>query len=328
MKQRGLDLPFMQYTHTCLNEGDTADIVAKCRALSSPERVKIVRMLHSNSMTVTEVAKALYMSVSTATFHLHILRDAGLIDIVLMPGKRGHVQLCQLYFSSLFITALPNERTAADTIVTQEIPVGLYTGAGMEFIAGFCTADEQIMFDDDNYFTPRRAEAQLLWASGGFVEYTVSNTRKSERLTRLSLSLEICSETLNYQLGWKSDITFWLNGRELCTVTSPSDFGGRRGKLNPSWWQDTATQYGELKEITVTETGCFLGGIPCGGDHSPVIADFDGTDTFVFRIGNKPDARYKGGFNIFGRGFGDHLQDIRVEAEYEETHKKASKVSS
>lgn len=322
MIERERELRFMQYTHSCFSEEDTAAIVAKCRALSSPERVKIIRMLRRSSMTVTEVAKALYMSVSTATFHLHILRDAGLIDIVLMPGKRGHVQLCQLRFSSLFISALPNERPADDTVVTQEIPVGLYTGAGMEFVAGFCTPDEQIMFDDGNYFTPRRAEAQLLWASGGFVEYTVSNTRKEERLTRLSVSLEICSETLNYQLGWKSDITFWLNGRELCTFTSPSDFGGRRGKLNPSWWQDTATQFGELKEITVTEAGCFLGGIPCGGEHSPTVSDFNGADTFVFRIGNKPDARYKGGFNIFGRGFGDHLQDIRVEAEYETARKE------
>ncbi len=93
---RGTDLPFMQYSHSCLCEEDTEAIVAKCRALSSPDRVRIVRMLHNKSMTVTEIAKALYMSVSTATFHLRILRDAGLIDIVLMPGKRGHVQLCQI----------------------------------------------------------------------------------------------------------------------------------------------------------------------------------------------------------------------------------------
>ncbi|MBQ9151247.1 MAG: ArsR family transcriptional regulator [Clostridia bacterium] len=317
MQQRGIDLPFMQYRHSCLCEEDTETMVARCRALSSVERVKIIRMLHQNSMTVTEVAKALYMSVSTATFHLHILRDAGLIDIVLMPGKRGHVQLCQNRFSSLFITVLPQDRADNASVVVQDIPVGLYTGAGMEFVSGFCTADEQIMFDDGNYFSARRAEAQLIWASGGYVEYSVSNMHKDRKLKRISLSLEICSETMNYQHGWKSDITFWLNGRELCTFTSPSDFGGRRGRLNPAWWPDTSTQFGELKEITVNEAGCFLNGSPAVGISSPAISDFDGTDTFVFRIGNKPDAKYKGGFNIFGKGFGDHMQDIRVEAEYE-----------
>lgn len=317
MKQPGPDLRFMQHNLSCFREEDVPLIVAKCRALSSPERVSILRMLYTRSMTVTEVAHALYMSVSTATFHLHILRDAGFINIVLKPGKRGHVQLCQLCLSSLHISAIPLDESAVGQAVIQEIPVGLYTDAGMEFVAGFCTADEQIMFDSGNYYDPRRAEAQLLWASGGYVEYAISNTRPNEQLRRLSLSLEICSETLNYQIGWKSDITFWLNGRELCTFTSPSDFGGRRGRLNPDWWHDETTQYGELIEITVTDAGCFLNGAPTTCEHAPVISDFNGADTLVLRIGNKPDARYKGGFNIFGRGFGDHGQDIRIEANYD-----------
>lgn len=68
--KRGTDLPFMQYSHSCLREEDTDAIVMRCRALSSPERIRILRMLSERSMTVTEVAKALYMSVSTTTFHL------------------------------------------------------------------------------------------------------------------------------------------------------------------------------------------------------------------------------------------------------------------
>lgn len=188
----------------------------------------------------------------------------------------------------------------------------------MEFVSGFCTASEQIMFDDGNYFTSRRAEAQLLWASGGYVEYSASNTKKGSNLRSLSISLEICSETLHYQIGWQSDITIWLNGHELCTFTSPSDFGGRRGKFNPPWWQDMATQFGELKTLTITTEGCLLNGSPIIKGHSVTVSDFNGADTFVFRIGNKSDAEYKGGFNIFGKGFGDYPQDILVEAEYDE----------
>ena len=33
-------------------------------------------------------------------------------------------------------------------------------------------------------------------------------------------------------------------------------------------------------------------------------------------IGNKEDAKYAGGFNLFGRTFGDYEQDILMELEY------------
>lgn len=310
-------MPFAQYTLSLLREEDDPAVIQKCRALSSPERLKILRMLSTGSMTVTEVARVFYMSVSTAMFHLDILRDAGMIAITSVPGKRGNARICQYRFSALTIKAA-SAANIQRPIVREMMPVGLYTATGMESVAGFCTAEEQIMFDNGNFFTPRRAQAQLLWASGGWVEYTISNTRREERLRRLTFSLELCSETLSYQLGWKSDITFWLNGVELCTYTSPSDFGGRRGRLNPPWWPDASTQYGELKEITVTEQGCFLDGAPVNSAHTPPVAIFDGAEAFVLRIGNKAGARYKGGFNLFGRGFGDHMQDIAFEAEYEE----------
>lgn len=306
---------FMHKSYSYLNPQDNQAILTKCHALASNDRLQILQLLYNDSKSVTEIAKAMYMSVSTATFHLHILRDAGFIDIGLMPGKRGHVQLCQINSSSMSIYATPVNDAAQRCIVTQDIPVGMYTGAAMEFVSGFATSNERVMFSDSNYFTPRRAEAQLLWSSGGYVEYAISNLHDKRRLKRLTFTLELCSETLRYKIGWKSDITFWLNGRELCTFTSPSDYGGRRGQLNPTWWPDGSTQYGDLKEITINESGCLLDGIPV--TSSVTVASFDSDDTLVFRIGNKPDAKYKGGFNIFGKGFGDHMQDIRMEAEYE-----------
>ncbi len=316
MQHKVHDHAFQQRRFSLTREEDIDAIVACTHALASPERLRILRRLYETSMTVSEVAEAFYMSVSTAAFHLRILRDAGLIDIRLMPGKRGRVQLCQNLFSSLHVSAYPQDTAPTERMVVHEVPVGLYTGARLEFVAGFCTPDEQIMFDDGNFFTPRRTDAQLLWSSGGYVEYTVSNTRPRERIKRITLSLELCSETLSYQLGWKSDITFWLCGVELGTYTSPSDFGGRRGSLNPSWWPDSSTQYGELKELSVTEDGVFLDGNRIGEGGTPRVSDFFGSDTLVFRIGNKPGAQYPGGFNLFGRSFGDYKQDIRVEIEY------------
>ncbi len=39
----------------------------------------------------------------------------------------------------------------------------------------------------------------------------------------------------------------------------------------------------------------------------------------LLRIGNKPDAKYVGGLNLFGRQFGDYSQDIIMNLVYEET---------
>lgn len=310
------EVRFMRYAYSLADPNTTGEVVAKCHALTSPERLAILRMLYDSAHTVSEIARAMHMSVSTAVFHLNILKQAGLIEILLMPGKRGQVQLCHTVFTSLHIYNHSLEPSSDATRFVQDIPVGLYTAAEPEFPSGFCTREEQIMFDDGNIFTPRRAEAMLLWASAGFVEYTVSNIHADRPLCRIEVTLEVCSEIINYRIGWKSDITLWLNGRELVTFTSPSDFGGRRGRLNPDWWDDTSTQYGELKQVTVTEEGCFFCGERVMSAHAPTVRDFQGARTLILRIGNKPDAQYKGGFNLFGLGFGDHPQDIHVEIQY------------
>lgn len=58
----------------------------------------------------------------------------------------------------------------------------------------------------------------------------------------LSLSLEICSEAPMHHLDWPSDITLGINGVELGTWTSPSDFGGVRGRLTPLWQWESDSQ--------------------------------------------------------------------------------------
>ncbi len=96
---------------------------------------------------------------------------------------------------------------------------------------------------------------------------------------------------------------------EVGTWTAAGDFGGRRGRLNPPWWSDHGTQFGALKVFSVTEEGSFVDGLPASGvtirqtmvvPHQPVTV----------RIGVKPDALHRGGFNLFGRSFGNYQQDL------------------
>jgi ArsR family transcriptional regulator, arsenate/arsenite/antimonite-responsive transcriptional repressor len=49
------------------------------KALSVPSRVKIMKMLQKRSMCVCEIQTALQVAQSTASKHLQILEDAGMI---------------------------------------------------------------------------------------------------------------------------------------------------------------------------------------------------------------------------------------------------------
>jgi predicted transcriptional regulator len=121
--------------------------------------------------------------------------------------------------------------------------------------------------------------------------------------------MELCSEDHEFKMDFPSDITLWVNGLEAGTWTCPSDFGGRRGKLNPDWWPDKNTQYGSLKTWKITEQGCYL------EDERSSVHVLDefalGKREYIsVRIGIKDDAVNKGGLNLFGEGFGDFSQNI------------------
>ena len=56
------------------------DFIKVMKALSDPTRVKIVKMLQRRVMCVCEIQEALKVAQSTASKHLKILEDAGLIQ--------------------------------------------------------------------------------------------------------------------------------------------------------------------------------------------------------------------------------------------------------
>ena len=99
------------------------------------------------------------------------------------------------------------------------------------------------------------------------------------------------------------------------TWTCPGDFGSRRGRLNPSVWPDGSTQYGMLMTWEVLENGCFINGSQAGETALNDLRLMEKPYIDV-RIGNKEDARYIGGFNLFGKSFGNYEQDIVMSVEY------------
>lgn len=294
-----------------------ADSVELFKALASETRVRILELLAQGERNINELGQALGISQPAVTKHTQILEQIGLIKTEYKPGIQGMQKRCRLAYDRFIIsfesTYLPDNR-----VEEIAMPIGLYTLVNPTPTCGLANRERIIGFLDDpqSFYEPERATAQLLWMAEGFVEYVFPCTLGAgTEIRRLELLMEICSEAPNYDNDYPSDITVWINGVETGTWTSPGDFGGRRGRLNPAWWNDYMTQYGMLKIWSVDAEGSYVDGSPVSdvtiadlmlAPHHPIIV----------RIGVKPDAEHIGGFNLFGRGFGNYEQDLVLRLHY------------
>lgn len=103
--------------------------------------------------------------------------------------------------------------------------------------------------------------------------------------------------------------------RGLRHLDQPGDLGARRGRLNPPSVQNGSTQYGIWVTWAVDGEGCRVNGELVGDTKIEDLHLME--ESFVrVRLGNRPDARYVGGFNLFGRHFGDYDQDLVLTVEY------------
>lgn len=294
-----------------LNLEDEERICLLGSALSSPARVQILKLLYYNSFNVGEIAEKLSIPASSAALYIRSLENAGLINTRLQPGSRGAMKICSRKNDSITIQ-LTGEDPNVGKVSNISMPVGCFTDCEITPSCGLASETGQIGYGDrpDSFFLPERIHAQIIWSSSGYVEYKFPYQLQTQtHLKRLMLSLEICSEALNYKEDWISDITFWINGLECGTWRSPGDFGSRLGLLNPEWWGSGSTQFGKLVTLEITNDGTLINSVPssriCLNDF-----DFAPLRPIIVRIGNKPDAEYVGGFNIFGEKFGDFKQNI------------------
>jgi predicted transcriptional regulator len=287
------------------------------KALASDTRLQILGLLGEGDRNINELCLACGMAQPTVTRHIQQLELAGLVTSEYMPSQQGIQKRCRLNFDRLLITF---ENLAGSESKMEEVsmPIGLYTLANPSGTCGLANRDRIIGFVDipQSFYDPSRASAQILWMADGFVEYTFPCTLPSSaELGRLELMMEICSEAPNYDLDYPSDITVWINGVEVGTWTSPADFGGRRGKLNPEWWIDHMTQYGAQKIWSIDADGSYVDGTKVSDVNFNRAMIVPGHPISV-RIGIKPDAEHQGGFNLFGSGFGNYAQDLVMRIHY------------
>lgn len=299
-------------------------LTALARALSSPVRVKILKLLRYSSMNVKEIALALDQPISSTALNVNILEQAGLILTEVSYNSAGKTRPCHRTCDKIEIILFDQRQEAErEKIIKREysLPIGSFSSydnitapCGMTGKTGFMGADDDISL----FFSPRRFKAALMWFSKGSVEYRISTPPPKNpelRLRHLELSFEACSEAPLYNNDYKSDITVWINDTEIGTWVCPGDFGGRRGQFNPPYWPNTHTQFGILANWKVTSTGTTMNDMFMSYVNLSNLKLYDRPYISV-RIGVKSDARHCGGINIFGKDFGDFAQDIIVRFVY------------
>ncbi len=291
-------------------------------ALASPIRIAILSQLRISDMSVSELAEKNFISVSSIMFHLKLLKEANLVNIVNIETKRGTKRIINRSCFGINIDlrlGLGNGEEYKIHRYFDSLPVGCYINANLGNKSAIVTKEKNFLLYDDGPFVSKRFEAELLYTNYGFVEYGFNNGKvKNKKVKEIMFTLEICSESPYYNNDFKSDIIFSINNVELCTYTSPGDFGGRRGKYTPIFWSINSSQYGLLKNILVNEQGVFLDNILVNDKINIDNLKINKDNNIKFKIESKKESKNCGGFNIFGKNFGDYNQDIEMTIVYED----------
>lgn len=301
-----------------LKELSARESVAIFKALGSSTRARIVELLSMHEMNIGELSAALGLTQPSVTKHVQILEEAGIVVSDYIAAPQGTQKRCRRVYERLLVDLAP-KALESDGVAESELPVGMYTDLEVMPTCGLATHEKFVGLVDSplSFYLPERANAEIIWTSGGWVEYAFPNTLPlNTHVKSMELVMEVCSEAPGYSNHYPSDITVWVNGVEIGGWSSPGDFGGTRGHLNPAWYPDNMNQWGVLKTWRVDEAGSSVDGVEIGKVEIDQL-QIRPWEVTKIRIGIKPDALNKGGFTLFGRGFGNYQMGLIFRLKHE-----------
>lgn len=287
------------------------------KALASDTRIKIIEQLSTNKLNISELSEKTGLSNAIIGKHIRILEDAGIVKTETVPAKSGTQKIVILKIDRVNIH-FPQKLYTAYESYQQDIPIGHFSDFFVKPTCGLATTETFIGdYDDPKYFTdPRKHDAAILWFTTGFVEYKVPNMlNETNNLEMIDLSFELSSEFPYSNNVWPSDISFALNDLPLGNWTSPGDFSDTRGIYTPDWWSHDTNQYGILVTLRITRGGTYVDGkkISLNGldEILPTL-----NSQWKIRLSVEEDAENVGGLTIYGKGFGNHNQNILLTTYY------------
>lgn len=279
-------------------------------ALASKVRLNIIQLLSKRHMNVRELADALNLSSAIMTMHVKKLEKAKLITTRMAPGKGGVQKICSLATDKIEIR-MPQQQEDHRKYHQTEISVGHYTDFEITPACGLASTKHIIgELDEPRYFWyPERVQAKIIWFNQGYIEYKVPNFLLPSQLPEeLEISFEISSKIPFTNALWPVDLSFYLNQTTLGSWTSSGDFGDKRGKYTPTWWNGQANQHGVLKCLRVNHEGTFIDGNQISGITIGTLPVRE--KQWTFRMAVLDEAQHVGGLTLFGAGFGNYNQDL------------------
>ena len=301
------------------NEEQYDSIISICKALSVKERLDIIRLLRTKSMSVVEIANKLSIAVSSVAFHIKVLEDADIILTEVKPGMRGSMRLCSHNIEKIEMELLSEYIIEKEQNISISMPIGLFYDFKVYPTCGMADEEGIIGAYDapKGFYDPKKINAQLIWFHHGFIEYRFPNKDLIDiHIKNISFTLELCSEAPGYMEEWPSDISIIVNKKLIGIYHSHGDYGERRGLLTPLKWSSYSTQYGILKTFSVNKNGCFIDGELFDNSINIEDLNINGDQYISFIIEVNENAKHVGGVNIFGAKFGDYPQDIIMKVYY------------
>lgn len=300
-------------------------------ALASPVRLRIVELLHDGEeMNINELSKKLNLTNSALTMHIQKLYDCGLIRVRLSSVKRGTQKLCSLTEDKLLIELV--DKMSSESFYETELNVGQYTEYSVHPTCGLANlSDLTGELDNPQAFSyPERFTACVVWFTDGQLTYRFPNKLLTyQKPKELQLSFEIAGEAPGAVENFPSEISFYLNGIPVGVYHCPGEFFERKGRYTPDWWFTNFGQYGRIKILTINQEGTFLDGMPVGETTIDDL-NLEQHENIAFTLDCRKEKGLEenGGITLFGKGFGDYDQGIKLRLVYTQENKPRGEIAS
>lgn len=297
---------------------DSEQVALVGHALSSPIRLTVLKLLTYKNLAIKDIANEIGIPINTLLNHIAILEKAGLIGTQTTYTTKGKSKSCYRMTDCVCVTLFDqdNDLSPRREFEEYELPVGsFFDFYDVAAPSGMASSQKRLGSDNDvqQFLSPERSKASIIWFTHGFLEYRVPlpSATQLQRLTSIEVTFEACSEAPLYNNDFKSDISIFINDKQVGIYTSPGDYGDRRGLLNPDYWPTGLTQYGTFLscKVDANQTTINNSFVSYESIHSLKLDEIK-QNYLTLKIGVDPKAKHAGGINLFGKHFGDYSQDI------------------